>query len=63
MPRHRPSFTVSYRILDDSDHTVDIIKLTGPNKAYLKWRIDRIVKKKFGKGFKVQSIKIVEEII
>jgi hypothetical protein len=60
MPRPRPTYTVSYRILDDSDKTIDVIKLTGPNKAYLKWKIDRIVKKKFGKGFKVHQMKIVE---
>ena len=63
MPRHRPTYTVSYRILNGSDHTVDVIKLTGPNKSYLKWKIDRIVKKKFGKGFTTQSIKVVEETI
>ena len=60
MKNRRPILTVSYRILDGSGHTVEVLKLTGPNKRYLEWKAKRIAEKKHGKGFKLHAYKVVE---
>lgn len=60
MKKPRPLLTVSYRVLDGAEHCIDVITLTGPNKQYLKWKAERILKKKHGKGFKLHQYKIVK---
>ncbi len=59
----RTKITVSYRVLDASGGCIDVIKQSGYNKNYIKWLVDRKVKKKYGKDKKIQQYKIVEEII
>lgn len=61
MKSPRPKITVSYRVLDDSGHTLEVIKQTGYNKNYIRWAVDRKVLKKYGKSFKILQLKIVEE--
>jgi hypothetical protein len=61
MSRPRTIFTVSYRILDDSGHTLEIVKESGINKNYIKWLVERKMNHKYGKGKKLQQIKVVEE--
>jgi hypothetical protein len=59
MKTHRPQLTVSYRVLDASGHTLEVIKLTGPNKRYLLWKAQRLVEKRYGKAMKLHQYKVV----
>lgn len=62
MKSPRTKITVSYRILDDSGHTLEVIKETGYNRNNIKWLVERRVLKKYGKLVKIRQLKIVEEI-
>ena len=60
MMKPRQQLTISYRILDASGHTVEVIKETGTNKHYLLWKVERLVRKKYGKDFSVHQLKVIE---
>ncbi len=57
----RSIFTVSYRIVDESGHTLEVVKQSGLNKAYIRWLVERKMNRKYGKGKKLHQIKCVEE--
>jgi hypothetical protein len=57
----RKKITVSFRIVDESGKTLDIVKETGYNKRYLKWKIERRVAKKHGNRSKLVPFKVIEE--
>jgi hypothetical protein len=57
----RKKITVSYRVIDESGKTLDIIKETGYNKRYLRWKVERRVSKKYGKRCKPIPLKVVED--
>jgi len=61
MTRPRSVLAVSYRILDPSGHTVEVVTKRGINRRYLLWLVERYVSKKYGKGMKIHSYKVVEE--
>lgn len=61
MKRQRPTLTVSYRVLDPSGKTLEVLKETGFNKRYLLWKAERYVTKKYGKGHKLHAYKVKEE--
>lgn len=60
MTRPRKKFEVSYRILDTSGRCLEVIKETGYNKNYIHWLVERRVQKKYGKGIKLHTMKIIE---
>jgi hypothetical protein len=57
----RKELTVSYRIVDESGKTLEIHKESGLNKNYIKWIVERKMRKKYGNKIEIQRIKIVEE--
>jgi hypothetical protein len=61
MRKNRPEFTVSFRVLDESGKTLDIIKRTGFNKQNLQWQAERLAEKKYGNKVKLHRFKVVEE--
>lgn len=60
MSKPRTPITVSYRVIDEAGRCVDVIKKTGLNKQYLRWVVERLVAKRYGKNFKIHPYKIVE---
>lgn len=62
MKTPRVKFEVSYRVLDASGHCVDVIKENGYNKNNIKWKVERKVKRLYGKGLQIHQFKI-EEIV
>ena len=63
MSTPRTYLTVSYRVLDESGKTLEIIQQSGINKNYIKWIVERKIQRKYGKGKRLHQIKIVEETI
>jgi hypothetical protein len=61
MKYKRQTITISYRIVDASGHTLEVVQETGLNKRYLLWKVERYVSKKYGKGIKIHPFKIREE--
>jgi hypothetical protein len=61
--RPKTKITVSYRVIDTSGHTMEVIKRTGYNKQNLLWQANRFVKHKYGKEMKLHPYKIVEESV
>lgn len=56
------NINVSYRVLDDSGHCLEIVKESGANKNNVRWKVERFVQRKYGKGLKIHRYKI-EEIV
>jgi len=59
----KTKFIISYRILDDSGHCLEVIKQEGYNKNQIQWMVERKVKIKYGKLMKIHKIKIKIEKI
>lgn len=57
----RKKITFSYRVVDESGKTLDIVKETGYNKRYLRWKAERRTSKKYGKRGKLIPLKVIEE--
>ena len=57
----RTVFIVSYRVLDPSGHTLEVIRQSGRNKNYIQWLVERMVKKKHGKNVTLHQFKVEEE--
>lgn len=52
-------YEVTYHVLDESGAVVDVIKETGRNRNYIKWRTNRLLPSRYGKGkkFSLKEIK------
>ena len=58
--KHRIKFVISYRVLDEDNNTLAVIKESGYNKNHIEWSVNRKVKHKFGKEARTKKLKIVE---
>ena len=55
--------TVSYRVLDENEKTLEVVKKTGLNRRHLQWMVERYVKHKYGRKMKIHPYKIIEETV
>lgn len=57
----KPIYTISYRVLDASGHTLEVFKQSGRNKNYIQWLVERKMKKKHGKTVTLHQLKVEKD--
>jgi hypothetical protein len=59
----RPKLTLSYRVLNDTGTTLEVIKEVGYNKKYIEWLLKRKLNHRYkNQNVRFELIKIVREI-
>lgn len=59
--RQRTIYNVAYRVLNGSGKTLEVVQQSGKNKNYVRWLVERRMKKRYGKDITIQQIKVTEE--
>jgi hypothetical protein len=54
---------ITYQVLDEAGRVIDVVKERGRNKNYIKWRTERLLSSKYGRGKKFVLREIKKELI